>query len=88
MLCFPGIFKGALACRAARINEEMKLAAAEAIASLISADELHPEYIIPSVFDKRVADAVARAVEEAAYRTGVARRDHTAGRDGTAGSLA
>ncbi len=77
VLCFPGIFKGALACRAARINEEMKIAAANAIASLISADELHPEYIIPSVFDKRVADTVARAVEEAAYKTGVARRDRT-----------
>ena len=75
VLCFPGIFKGALACRAARINEEMKLAAAAAIASLISADELHPEYIIPSVFDKRVAEAVSREVEEAAYKTGVARRD-------------
>ena len=78
VLCFPGIFKGALQCRAARINEEMKLAAAQAIAALISADELHPEYIIPSVFDKRVADAVSRAVEEAAYRTGVARRDRAA----------
>jgi malate dehydrogenase (oxaloacetate-decarboxylating) len=78
VLCFPGIFKGALACRAARINEEMKLAAAAAIAALISPDELHPEYIIPSVFDKRVADAVSRAVEEAAYKTGVARRERTA----------
>ncbi len=75
VLCFPGIFHGALACRAARINEEMKLAAATAIAGLISEHELHPEYIIPSVFDKRVAEAVARDVEEAAFRTGVARRD-------------
>ncbi|MCA1641723.1 MAG: NAD-dependent malic enzyme [Acidobacteria bacterium] len=75
VLCFPGIFKGALACRASRINEEMKLAAADAIASLISGSELHPQYIIPSVFDKRVAEAVARQVEEAAYRTGVARRE-------------
>lgn len=75
VLCFPGIFRGALACRAARINEEMKLAAAHAIAGIISDNELHPEYIIPSVFDKRVADAVARAVEEAAYQTHVARRD-------------
>ena len=75
VLCFPGIFRGALACRASRINEEMKLAAANAIAGIISENELHPEYIVPSVFDKRVAEAVAREVEEAAYRTGVARRE-------------
>jgi malate dehydrogenase (oxaloacetate-decarboxylating) len=79
VLCFPGIFKGALACRASRINEEMKLAAAEAIASLITDAELHPQYVIPSVFDKRVAEAVARQVEEAAYRTGVARRERAQG---------
>jgi malate dehydrogenase (oxaloacetate-decarboxylating) len=75
VLCFPGIFRGALACRAARINEPMKIAAAHAIAGIVSDDELHPEYIIPSVFDKRVAEAVARDVEEAAYESGVARRD-------------
>jgi malate dehydrogenase (oxaloacetate-decarboxylating) len=75
VLCFPGIFRGALACRASRINEEMKLAAATAIAGIISDGELHPEYIVPSVFDKRVAEAVALEVEEAAYRTGVARRE-------------
>jgi malate dehydrogenase (oxaloacetate-decarboxylating) len=75
VLCFPGIFRGALACRASRINEEMKLAAAQAIAEIITPEELHPEYIVPSVFDKRVAEAVAREVEEAAYRTGVARRE-------------
>ena len=75
VLCFPGIFRGALACRAARINEEMKLAAANAIAGIISDTELHPEYIVPSVFDKRVAESVARAVEAAAYETGVARRE-------------
>jgi malate dehydrogenase (oxaloacetate-decarboxylating) len=75
VLCFPGIFRGALACRASQINEEMKLAAANAIAGIITDNELHPEYIIPSVFDKRVAEAVARAVEEAAYETGVARRE-------------
>ncbi len=75
VLCFPGIFRGALACRAARINEEMKLAAAHAIAGIISDEELHPEYIIPSVFDKRVAEAVAREVERAAHDTGVARRE-------------
>src|SRR3979411_3167048 len=73
VLCFPGIFKGALACRASRINEEMKLAAANAIAGLITDEELNPEYIVPSVFDKRVAEAVAKEVENAAYRTGGAR---------------
>ena len=74
VLCFPGIFRGALDARAAQINEEMKLAAAHAIAGIIAPDELHAEYIVPSVFDKRVAEAVARAVEEAARRSGVARR--------------
>ena len=53
----------------------MKLAAANAIAGIITDAELHPEYIVPSVFDKRVAEAVAREVEAAAYRTGVARRE-------------
>ncbi|HEX8142935.1 MAG TPA: malic enzyme-like NAD(P)-binding protein [Pyrinomonadaceae bacterium] len=77
VLCFPGIFRGALACRASRINEEMKVAAAHAIAGIISEGELHADYIVPSVFDKRVAEAVARDVEEAAYRTGVARRERT-----------
>jgi len=74
VLSFPGIFRGALACRASRINEEMKLAASGAIAGIITDTELHPEYIIPSVFDKRVAEAVAREVEVAAQKTGVARR--------------
>ncbi len=74
VLCFPGMFKGALACRASQINEEMKMAAAYAIAGIISESELHPEYIIPSVFDKRVVPAVAKAVEDAAHRTGVSRR--------------
>src|SRR5258705_5899085 len=78
VLCFPGIFRGALAVLARTINEEMKLAAAHAIASIISDNELHPEYIIPSVFDKRVGEAVAHAVEEAAYQTHVARRDRAA----------
>jgi malate dehydrogenase (oxaloacetate-decarboxylating) len=78
VLCFPGIFRGALACRARTINEEMKLAAANAIAGIITPAELHPEYIVPSVFDKRVAEAVANAVEEAAYQTRVARRDRAA----------
>jgi malate dehydrogenase (oxaloacetate-decarboxylating) len=75
VLCFPGIFRGALNCRASRINEEMKLAAAHAIAGIIGEDELYPDYIIPSVFDKRVGEAVAARVEEAAYETGVARRE-------------
>ena len=77
VLCFPGIFRGALNCRASRINEEMKLAAANAIAGIITDDELHPDYIIPSVFDRRVGEAVAKEVEEAAYQTGVARRERT-----------
>ena len=75
VLCFPGIFRGALNCRASRINEEMKIAAANAIAGIIADDELHPDYIIPSVFDRRVGEAVAKEVEEAAYQTGVARRE-------------
>ena len=75
VLCFPGIFRGALNCRASRINEAMKLAAAHAIANTIGPDELHPDYIIPSVFDRRVGEAVAAAVEEASYETGVARRE-------------
>jgi malate dehydrogenase (oxaloacetate-decarboxylating) len=74
VLCFPGIFRGALNCRASRINEEMKIAAANAIADIIGPDELHPDYIIPSVFDRRVGEAVAARVEEAAYESGVARR--------------
>jgi malate dehydrogenase (oxaloacetate-decarboxylating) len=75
VLSFPGIFRGALDCRARQINEEMKLAAARAIQSIISPDELSPDYIIPSVFDSRTAPAVAKAVTEAAYATGVARRE-------------
>jgi len=77
VLCFPGIFRGALNCRASRINEAMKLAAAKAIANIIGQDELHPDYIIPSVFDRRVGEAVAAQVEEAAYASGVARRQRT-----------
>ena len=75
VLCFPGIFRGALNCRASRINEAMKLAAANAIAGIITDTELHPDYIIPSVFDRRVGEAVAAMVEEAAYESGVARRE-------------
>ena len=75
VLCFPGIFRGALACRASCINEEMKVAAAHAISRMVADDELLSDYVVPSVFDRRVAEAVAHDVEEAAYRTGVARRD-------------
>jgi malate dehydrogenase (oxaloacetate-decarboxylating) len=75
VLCFPGIFRGALDCMATDINEEMKLAAAHAIASVIDDEHLHPDYIIPSVFDQHVAKAVSKAVQEAAVESGVARRD-------------
>ncbi len=75
LLCFPGIFRGALDCRARSITEEMKLAAARAIAAVVTEDELSEEYIIPSVFNRRVVDAVSHAVMEAAYATGVARRE-------------
>jgi malate dehydrogenase (oxaloacetate-decarboxylating) len=74
VLAFPGVFRGALDVRASTINEEMKLAAAAAIAGVIDADELHGEYIVPSVFNPRVAEAVAAEVAAAAIRTGVARR--------------
>ena len=73
VLAFPGIFRGALDCRATDINEEMKIAAATAIASLVSDEELKADYIIPSPFDKRVAPAVAKAVKEAAIKTGINR---------------
>ena len=73
VLCFPGIFRGALDVRASDINEEMKLAAAAAIAGLVSDEELSADYILPAAFDPRVKDAVAKATAEAARRTGVAR---------------
>jgi malate dehydrogenase (oxaloacetate-decarboxylating) len=75
VLGFPGVFRGALDCRARIINDEMKKAAAHAIASVIAPEELNEEYIIPSVFNKAVVPAVAQAVIEAAIRTGVARRE-------------
>ncbi|KRE41707.1 malate dehydrogenase [Paenibacillus sp. Soil522] len=74
VLCFPGIFRGALDCRASEINEGMKLAAAQAIASVVTDEELNETYIIPSVFNQKVVEKVREAVVEAAYRTGVARR--------------
>jgi malate dehydrogenase (oxaloacetate-decarboxylating) len=72
--CFPGFFRGMLDVRARRVNDQMKLAAAHALAGLVSRDELGPEYITPSMFDRRVVPAVAEAVSDAAVRTGVARR--------------
>ena len=73
VLAFPGIFRGALDIRASDINDEMKIAAAYAIADLIPENELNTDYIIPNPFDKRVAEAVAAAVAEAGRKTGVAR---------------
>ena len=73
VLAFPGVFRGALDVRASDINDEMKLAAAYAIAGLITDEERSPEYIIPSPFDKRVVKVVAEAVAKAAKETGVAR---------------
>ena len=73
VLVFPGIFRGAFDVRASDINEEMKLAAARAISSIISDDELNAEYILPAAFDERICPAVAAAVAEAARKTGVAR---------------
>ena len=74
VLAFPGIFRGALDVRASDINEEMKMAASYAIASLVSDDELSPDYIIPYAFDERIGKAVAKAVAEAAIKSGVARK--------------
>jgi len=74
VLAFPGIFRGALDARASKINEEMKLAAAKAIASCIPATELRPDFIIPSAFDPEVAKRVAEAVVEEAQKTGVSRK--------------
>ncbi len=73
VLAFPGVFRGAFDVRASDINEEMKMAAAQALAGLISEDELSEEYIIPRAFDPRVGPAVAKAVAEAAKKSGVAR---------------
>jgi len=75
VLCFPGIFRGALDCRATEINEAMKVAAAKAIASVVSDDELSESYIIPSVFNEKVVKLVREAVVKAAHETGVARKE-------------
>jgi malate dehydrogenase (oxaloacetate-decarboxylating) len=80
VLCFPGMFKGALRCYARQINEDMKLAAAKAIASCIPEDELHEDIIIPSVYNRQVADKVANEVERVAVASGLARKhpsDHS-----------
>lgn len=73
VLAFPGIFRGALDVRASDINDEMKIAAAQAIASFVTEDKLSPDYIIPSALDRSVSKAVAKAVAEAAKASGVAR---------------
>ena len=75
MLAFPGIFRGTFDVRASDINEEMKMAAAEALASLISDEELSADYIIPRAFDPRVGKTVAKAVYKSAVATGVARAE-------------
>jgi malate dehydrogenase (oxaloacetate-decarboxylating) len=74
VLAFPGVFRGALDVRAKAINEAMKLAAAQAIAGVVADDDLHAEYIIPSVFNREVVSEVALAVARAAEASGVARR--------------
>ena len=73
VLAFPGIFRGALDVRASDINDEMKIAAAKAIAGFVTDDKLSADYIIPSALDRKVAAAVAEAVADAARKTGVAR---------------
>ncbi|MBP1995175.1 NAD-dependent malic enzyme [Paenibacillus eucommiae] len=77
VLCFPGMFRGVLDCRASRVTEKMKLAAARAIASIVGDEELNEQYIIPSVFNPHVVDRVKEAVIAAAYDSGVARRRRT-----------
>jgi malate dehydrogenase (oxaloacetate-decarboxylating) len=74
VLAFPGIMRGALDARASAVTEAMKLAAAHAIAAVIPEDQLEPDYVIPSVFDRNVAPLVAEAVAQAARQSGVARR--------------
>jgi malate dehydrogenase (oxaloacetate-decarboxylating) len=75
--CFPGFFRGMFDVRARRVNDEMKLAAAHALADIVSGSELSEEYITPSMFDSRVVSAVSAAVADAAVRTGVARRQRS-----------
>ena len=75
MLCFPGLFRGLLDSRAKTVNEEIKLAAARAIASMVDEKELSEDYIVPSIFDRKVVTTVASAVSDAAYRTGAAQKE-------------
>ncbi len=84
VLCFPGLFRGLLDVRARGVNEEMKVAAAMAIAGIIGDADLHAEYIVPSLFDRRVSSAVAHAVAAVAIRTGLARRGQGLNADATA----
>src|SRR6202035_3031072 len=79
VLCFPGIFRGALDVRAPSITEEMKMAAASAIAAIVEEGELREDYIIPSVFNREVAPAVAAAVAEQARAAGIALAGHEVG---------
>jgi malate dehydrogenase (oxaloacetate-decarboxylating) len=74
VLAFPGVFRGALDVRASAITPEMELAAAQALAAVVEPEHLEADYVIPSVFDRRVATAVAEAVAAAAVESGVARR--------------
>ncbi|GAE93948.1 NADP-dependent malic enzyme [Gracilibacillus boraciitolerans JCM 21714] len=74
LLCFPGIFRGALDAKATTINDEMKVAAAQAIAETIQEDELSEDYIVPGVFNERVVELVRNAVYQAAMDSGVSRK--------------
>ena len=80
-LAFPGVFRGALDVKARAVNDEMKIAAADAIASLVSADELNAEYLIPDSIDLRVPPKIAAAVARAAIETCVAQRRYRSQRD-------
>ena len=80
VLAFPGIFRGALDVRASTITKEMELAAAHALSAVVEPSHLGPDYVLPSVFDRRVAPAIAEAVSRAAEASGVARARHTAAR--------
>ena len=82
VLAFPGVFRGALDVRATAITEGMKLAAAEAIAAIVKPDELEADYVIPSVFNRDVAPAVAEAVARAAEEAGVTRRHRAVAQPG------
>lgn len=84
VLCFPGLFRGLLNVRARRVTDSMKMAAALAIAGVITEDKLLPDYIIPSVFNRKVAPAVAEAIAQAAIQDGVARRSRDTGAEGSA----